>query len=77
MHDSGLSGGCIDSVVEGLQSFVSLYQQHISGDEKSEVQTFLDRFGYQLKAGQLVQQGFGLPVYEVGATAILARQSVF
>jgi hypothetical protein len=44
MHDSGLSGGCIDSVVEGLQSFVSLYQQHISGDEKSEAQTFLGRF---------------------------------
>jgi hypothetical protein len=32
--------------------------------------------GYQLKAGQPVQQGFRLLVYEVGATAILARQSV-
>jgi hypothetical protein len=32
------------SVIEGLQSFVSFCQQHISGDEKSEAQTFLDRF---------------------------------
>jgi hypothetical protein len=33
-------------------------------------------FGYQLKAGQLVQQGSGLSVHEGYATAILASQSV-
>jgi serine/threonine protein kinase len=41
-------------------------------DQRLEFETL----GYQLKAGQFVQQGFGPSVYEVYATAILARQSV-